>query len=662
MLKPGQILNGTYKVLCRIGAGGNGVVFQAYHLRIKKNVAIKLIKDNFKSDIRSEVDVLKNLKNDYLPQIIDFVEDGNDIYTVMEYVEGHDFRWYISKGRSFSEKKVIKYASQLCDAVSYLHSQTPPIIHSDIKPSNLMLTDSDNICLIDFNISAIANNGYAMSKGGTADFSAPEQFLYVSDEHFFKKNSISEIDEETELIDAHNLREFDKKIEKKKSNCIDIRTDIYGIGTTLFYILTGRIPQSGRLDFRGISVSSQFMNCIKKAANINYEERYKSIDELKADLLKIDQKKPVYKVMISVISILAVALMGIPALNLINEGSDETVDSDKDVTTSESSAITEISETTIILTTSKGEPYSDLFSEDEIVTENAIVTENTTLGIETASETVQTTKATILVSNNKNNQNKDYINIKGKRFSTKLSELDLQNMQLTSSDIIELKYMKKLEILWLNDNNITNLQPISELTSLSELHLGNNNISDISFLAKLKNLTLLSIKNNCINDISALEGLTSLKTLSFSDNNISDISVLKNLTSLERLWINNNNISDISSLKDCTQMIQLNLVNNKINDIRCLSEMTNLLYLYISDNPINDISALEEMSLSILDISNTFVENISYLADMNKLNKLGLYNLPVPFTDIETLQHELPECDFYTDEDYQSKIGIDQYI
>lgn len=51
MLKSGQILNGTYKVLCRIGAGGNGVVFQAYHLRIKKNVAIKLIKDNLEFPI-----------------------------------------------------------------------------------------------------------------------------------------------------------------------------------------------------------------------------------------------------------------------------------------------------------------------------------------------------------------------------------------------------------------------------------------------------------------------------------------------------------------------------------------------------------------------------------------------------------------------------------
>lgn len=638
MLKPGQILNGTYKVLCRIGSGGNGVVFQAYHLRIKKNVAIKLIKDNFNSDIRSEVDVLKNLKNDYLPQIIDFIEDGNDIYTVMEYVEGHDFRWHISNGRSFSEKQVIKYALQLCDAVSYLHSQIPPIIHSDIKPSNVMLTDSDNICLIDFNISAIANNGYAMSKGGTADFSAPEQFGYVSDEHFFGKNSISEIDEETELIDAHNLLVFDKKIEKKKSNFIDIRTDIYGIGTTLFYILTGRIPQSGRLDFRGINASSQLINCIKKAANINYEARYKSVDELKDDLLKIDQTKPAYKVMISAISLLAVALIGISALNLVNVDLDETVDS------------------VITFTASIEEyypDYPDLSFSLEIAAEDDIVTESTTLGTEKISETVQTTKATTLVSTNKNNQKKDYVNIKGKQFSTNLSELDLQNMQLTSSDIKELKYMNNLKILWLNDNSITNLQPISELTSLVELHLGNNNISDISSLAKLKNLTMLSIKTNCISDISALEGLTGLKTLSFSDNNISDISALKNLTSLERLWINNNNISDISCLKNCTRMIQLDLVNNKINDISCLSEMADLLYLYMSYNPINDISALEKINLRILDISNTSVESISYLAGMDKLNELGLYNLPVPFTDIETLQHELPECDFYTDEDYQ---------
>ena len=92
---------------------------------MRKFVAIKLIKDDIKGELRnrSEVDVLKNLKNDYLPQVIDFVEGGNDVYTVMEFIEGKNFKQLIGEGRTFTEAQVRKYALQLCNAVKYLHSQ-----------------------------------------------------------------------------------------------------------------------------------------------------------------------------------------------------------------------------------------------------------------------------------------------------------------------------------------------------------------------------------------------------------------------------------------------------------------------------------------------------------------------------------------------------------
>ena len=71
MLKPEQILNDTYKIIEQIGSGGGGIIYKAYHLRMRKDVAIKLIKNDINGKInnRSEVDVLKNLKNDYLPRL-----------------------------------------------------------------------------------------------------------------------------------------------------------------------------------------------------------------------------------------------------------------------------------------------------------------------------------------------------------------------------------------------------------------------------------------------------------------------------------------------------------------------------------------------------------------------------------------------------------------
>ena len=90
MIQTNQILNNTYRIEERLGAGGGGIVFKAYHLRLEKYVAVKLIKDNVKDIInrRAEADILKNLKHEGLPQVYDFVNDGDDVYTVMEFIDG----------------------------------------------------------------------------------------------------------------------------------------------------------------------------------------------------------------------------------------------------------------------------------------------------------------------------------------------------------------------------------------------------------------------------------------------------------------------------------------------------------------------------------------------------------------------------------------------
>lgn len=280
---------------------------------MRKFVAIKLIKDDIKGELRnrSEVDVLKNLKNDYLPQVIDFVEDGNDVYTVMEFIEGKNFKQLIGEGKTFTEAQVRKYALQLCTAVKYLHSQIPPIIHSDIKPANIMLTPQDDICLIDFNISTIADKGIANAKGGSQYFGAPEQFKClvnipeVIDEFREETRFLSESEEavysgendKTELISNTYPPAYSHVSKQKTKNIgkayIDVRTDIYGIGTSLYYILTGRIPQCGRPDFRGIDVSSHMRDVISKAMSADPNSRYKNAAEMESELSEEKRAFPV---------------------------------------------------------------------------------------------------------------------------------------------------------------------------------------------------------------------------------------------------------------------------------------------------------------------------------------------------------------------------------
>ncbi|MBD5459494.1 MAG: serine/threonine protein kinase, partial [Lachnospiraceae bacterium] len=152
-----QELTGTYDIYEQIGAGGGGTVYRAMHKRLQKAVVLKKITGGATSiqECRTEVDILKNLRHSYLPQVLDFIESSEGIYTVMDFIPGKSMRQMLEEGHIFTEKEVLKYTRQLCEALDYLHSQNPPIVHGDIKPDNIMVTPEGNVCLIDFNISGI---------------------------------------------------------------------------------------------------------------------------------------------------------------------------------------------------------------------------------------------------------------------------------------------------------------------------------------------------------------------------------------------------------------------------------------------------------------------------------------------------------------------------
>lgn len=149
MIKKGDILGGTYQILDELGKGGIGIVYYGYHLRLQKKIVIKKIKDNFVGRLneRGEVDLLKNLHHMFLPQVYDFLQIDDQIFTVMDFIDGKSMDFYLQEHYRFPEKQVLLWMNQLCDVLSYLHSQTPPIIHSDIKPANIMVKPDGIICL-----------------------------------------------------------------------------------------------------------------------------------------------------------------------------------------------------------------------------------------------------------------------------------------------------------------------------------------------------------------------------------------------------------------------------------------------------------------------------------------------------------------------------------
>ena len=209
--------------------------------------------------------------------------------------------------------------------------------------------------------------------------------------------------------------------------------------------------------------------------------------------------------------------------------------------------------------------------------------------------------------------NANISNLTGLEYATGLTHLDL------GSELVGDTFV--------NSNSISDLSPLSGLTSMTWLDLGGTNISSISTLSNLTSLTTLDISDNNISSISALSNLTSLQVLALVNNNISSISALSNLTSLTFLNLRNNNISSISALSNLTSLTTLELHYNNISSISALSNLTSLTDLNLSNNNISDISALSSLiSLRNLRLHYNNISDISALSNLTSLRNLRLYN------------------------------------
>jgi len=192
--------------------------------------------------------------------------------------------------------------------------------------------------------------------------------------------------------------------------------------------------------------------------------------------------------------------------------------------------------------------------------------------------------------------------------------LDLGYNQI--GDISPLANLTSLTSLSLSDNQISDISPLANLTGLTELELGANQISDISLLANLTSLIELGLEATEISDISPLASLTDLTSLNLWGSQVSDISPLAGLASLTQLDLGANQISDVFPLANLTSLTSLDLGQNQISDISPLAKLTSLITLDLWGNQISDISPLANLtSLTELDLGSNNITHIKPLVD-----------------------------------------------
>lgn len=260
----GTLLHNRYRIVSILGQGGMGAVYRATDEHLVIPVAVKenlFLTEEYGRQFRREAHILAGLRHNNLPHVTDYFSlENQGQYLVMDFIEGEDLRQRMERMGALPEREAILIGICICDALNYLHTRVPPIVHRDVKPGNIKVTADGQAVLVDFGLAKILQNGQATSTGAramTPGYSPPEQYGTAR---------------------------------------TDDRSDIYSLGATLYAVLTGVIPEDGLTRMTGKAqltpireiapkVNRRLAETIEKALEVDSDNRYQTAEEFKEALI-----------------------------------------------------------------------------------------------------------------------------------------------------------------------------------------------------------------------------------------------------------------------------------------------------------------------------------------------------------------------------------------
>ncbi len=258
----GTELQGRYRIEEELGRGGFGAVYRAFDFNLNRFCAIKENLDTSPEAQRQfmrEATVLANLSHPNLPRVTDhFIIPDQGQYLVMDFVEGQELASLLQEQKTIPVQRAVEWILQVADALTYMHSQTPPVVHRDIKPANIIITPMGRAMLVDFGLVKVYDPHLRTTLGAravTPGYAPPEQYGQAT---------------------------------------TDSRTDIYALGATLYYLLTGQDPPESvarvaseevlALERINPQLPAALCKVVARAMAIKPANRYQGMGEFKRDL------------------------------------------------------------------------------------------------------------------------------------------------------------------------------------------------------------------------------------------------------------------------------------------------------------------------------------------------------------------------------------------
>jgi len=267
----GTVLNQRYRVIGILGQGGMASVYHAVDENLGVEVAVKenlFTTEEYARQFHREAVILATLRHPNLTRVTDhFVIEAQGQYLVMDYIEGEDLRERMDRVGTLSEEETVIIGAAICDALRYLESVSPPVVHRDIKPGNVKIMPNGQIYLVDFGLAKLVQSNQATTTGAramTPGYSPPEQYGTARTDH---------------------------------------RSDIFSLGATLYAALTGAIPEDALAQAmdqvrltpvrkQNSKVSRRMAAVIEKSLAIRPDDRFQTADEFKQALLSVRSSVP----------------------------------------------------------------------------------------------------------------------------------------------------------------------------------------------------------------------------------------------------------------------------------------------------------------------------------------------------------------------------------